>query len=54
MEFEGGHAKEMPSKGGARQKILGVRGGGVTKGILSSFAVTASVIMQTTYQNRKN
>ena len=28
MEFEGGHAKEMPSKGGARQKILGVRGGG--------------------------
>ena len=56
MEFEEGHAKKMPSKGGARQKILGVRGGGggVTKGILSSFAVTASVIMQTTYQNRKN
>ena len=28
MEFEEGHAKKMPSKGGARQKILGVRGGG--------------------------
>ena len=54
LEFEGGHARKMPSKGGARQKILGVKGGGITKGILSSFAVTASVIMQTTYQNRKN
>ena len=55
MEFEEGHAKKMPSKGGARQKNIGCkRGGGVTKGILSSFAVTASVIMQTTYQNRKN
>ena len=48
---------KMASKGVARQKILGVKGeggGGVTKRILSSFAVTASVIMQTTYQNRKN
>ena len=48
MEFEGGHAKNMASKGGggAGKKILGVTGGSPKK-ILSSFAVTAvSVIIE--------
>ena len=47
---------ECPKRwfGGGRQKnIQGIKGE-VTKRILSSFAVTASVIRQTTYQNAKN
>ena len=35
----------MVLKGGAGKEILRVKGGGVTKRILSSFAVTASVIV---------
>ena len=46
---------ECPKRwlGGADKKIFGIKGE-VTKRILSSFAVTASVIRQTTYQNAKN
>ena len=49
-DLRGGHAKNMASKGVTGNKMLG---GGVTKEILSSFAVTPSMIMQTTYQNTK-
>ena len=46
MGFEGGHAKKYGFKGGGgRKKILGVKGG-LTKKILSSFAVTVSVIIE--------
>ena len=46
VEFEGGHAKNMASKGGgAGKKILGVTEGSPKK-ILSSFAVTVSVITE--------
>ena len=54
--FERGGAcqKIWPQRGVTGNKMLGVKGGGeVTKKILSSFAVTPSVIMQTTYQNTK-
>ena len=52
MGFKGGMPKKMVW-GGADKKIFGIKGE-VTKRILSSFAVTASVIRQTTYQNAKN
>ena len=48
MGFEGGQKYKMYMygfKGGPGKKILGVKGGGVDKRILSSFAVSASVIM---------
>ena len=51
--FKGGMPKKMVWGGGADKKIFGIKGE-VTKRILSSFAVTASVIRQTTYQNAKN
>ena len=48
MGFEGGHSKKYGFKGeGGRQENIGCKGGGVTKIILSSFAVTAvSVIIE--------
>ena len=53
FEGEGRMPKNMASRrGGGRQKTLGKKG--VTKKILSSFVLTASVITQTTYQNAKN
>ena len=47
MGFKGGHEKNMALKGGwgVRRTILGVKGG--HQKIPSSFAVKASIIMQT-------
>ena len=55
MGFEGGGGmpKNMASRSGGQAKNFGQKVG-VTKKILSSFAVTASVITQTTNQNPKN
>ena len=47
MGFEGGHAKNMASNGGAAEKIWCVKGGSPKKWPLS-LVVTASVMMQTT------
>ena len=54
-DLRGGACQKIwPQRGVTGSKMLGVKGGGeVTKKILSSFAVTPSVIMQTTYQNTK-
>ena len=46
LEFEGGHAKNMASKGGPAKKIWCVKGGSPKK-LPLSLVVTASVIMQT-------
>ena len=54
FERGGSMPKNMASRGVTGNKMLGVKGGReVTKKILSSFALTPSVIMQTTYQNTK-
>ena len=55
VEFDGGHEKKKALKGeGSQGKNIGFKGGGVSKKIILSFAVTASVIMQTAYQKAKN
>ena len=46
MGFEGGHVKNMASKGGSDEKIWCVKGGSPKK-LPLSLVVTASVIMQT-------
>ena len=38
MGFEGGHVKNMASKGGPPEKIWCVKGGGVTKKIAFKFS----------------
>ena len=45
-----GHAKKCSFKGRARQKNIGCKGG-ITKRILSSFAVTASVMIDRELNN---
>ena len=54
VDVDGGVRKKYGFKGGVRRKILGLKwGGGVAKKKLSSFAVMASVIMETVYQTVK-
>jgi len=52
LGFKKGHEKKYGFKGGVRRTILGVKGG--HQKIPSRFAVKASVMMQTAYQNAKN
>ena len=54
VRFDWGHEKKMALKGqGSKEKILGLKEG-VSNKIPLSFAVMASVIMQTAYQKDKN
>ena len=47
MGFEGGHVKNMASKGGGQAKKIWCVEGGSPKKLPLSLVVTASVIMQT-------